>query len=389
MRDKSVLVFYPHNFYEMSAGTHRRIYELLGYFKERGFRTDLLSIDGYTNRWDSADLARRDRFDSVRVCKWKPTLMDKFGWARAWQAGGLPDFAIAPLRQAFAEMSSQRQYGYVVVTYAYWANLVDVFAGDAIKVFNFQDFLTLSYQMAKGKKKGALGRMLDDEVKAVAKFDCALCISEEEALVFKPYCPQTRFVNVPVSFPERFRDLDVCDIDLLFVGSDNPFNKKGIKWFMKDIYPLLPASVRITVVGRVCSHVKKKANVTLIPRIENLDDVYKRTRLAICPLKGGTGLKIKTVEALSFGIPVITTSWGLTGIIQKDDNGCLMADTAEGFAEGVISLLKDEKEYARYSRLAREFFKKHFSTDVCLERLDGFFMREERPCNRNEAGKGD
>lgn len=377
MRDKSVLVFYPHNFYEMSAGTHRRIYELLGYFKERSFRIDLLSIDGYTNKWGKDDLARRDRFDTVKVCKWKPSYIDKLGWAKALLAGSMPDFAITPLRQAVAQMSSQRRYGYVVVTYAYWANLIDCIAGDAVKVFNFQDFITLSYQMASGKKEGSLSRMYDDEAKAVAKFDYALCISEEEAAVFKPHCPQTRFINVPVSFSERFRPMSGCDIDLLFVGSENPFNKKGIEWFMKDIYPLLPESTRITIVGRICSHIGKKDNITLIPHIDKLEDLYGRSRLAICPLKGGTGLKIKTVEALSFGIPMVTTSWGLTGIIQKGGNGCLVADTAEGFARGIIMLLNDENEYGRHSRLAREFFLKNFSTDVCLERLDAVFMGVE------------
>lgn len=383
--EKNILVFYPHNFYEMSAGTHRRIYDLLGYFKQRGFHVDLLSLDGYTNRWKEGDMSRRDRFDSVRACRWSPSVDEKLGWGMAWASGGLPDLSIRPLKKAFRELLGSKSYGFVVITYAYWAALADLIGEGPVKVFNFQDFLTLNYHMARGGKRFRHGRMFEGEVAAVSKFKYALCISAEEEIVFRPFCPETEFVDVPISCPERFLgDFRTCDIDVLFVGSENPFNRGGMKWFMEEVHPLVPEDVRITVVGRVCEHVDKKAgNVTLMPRVDDLDGLYRRARLSICPLKGGTGLKIKVVDSLSYGIPVVTTSWGLTGILQKYDNGCYLANNARDFARGITMLINDNIEYLRLKRQAEDFFLKNFSLEEWHTRLDSVF----RPGEITIAGK--
>jgi glycosyltransferase involved in cell wall biosynthesis len=369
----SILAFYPHNFYEMSAGTHMRVSSLLLYLKERGYRVDLLSIDGYSNRWGAGDLERRDRADSIRVCGWRPSIREVASWAGAWRSGGLPDLSIRPLRAAFKEMASSRRYSHVLITYAYWASLAEAAGEGAVKVLNLQDFLTLNYFMAKKRRRFALGRMFEQEVEAISRFDCAISISEEETIALKPFCPATRFVDVPVSFPGRFSDRGAFEYDLVFVGSDNPFNREGMGWFIKGVLPLLPGGVRTAVVGGVCRRLAPLPGMTLVPHAEDLGEVYRRSRLSICPLLGGTGLKVKVIEALSYGMPVVTTSWGLTGMMQKYDNGCLAADDAASFASNVALLLGNGAEYERQSGLARAFFTRRYSMDVFRAALDCVF----------------
>ncbi|MCR4287212.1 MAG: glycosyltransferase [Deltaproteobacteria bacterium] len=196
-------------------------------------------------------------------------------------------------------MTAQRRYGHVIISYVYWAALADLVPYDTVKVIDLHDFVTLNKYMITGKGEFRLGRMFAGEVRAISKFDFALSISREETLMLSPFCPKTRFVDVPVSFPKRFPKKRGHDFDLLFFGSDNAFNLEGIKWFMKEVYPLLPAAVRIAIVGRVSGHVEKKGNITLIPHVSDVDEVYSRSKLSFCPLKGGTGLKVKVVEALS------------------------------------------------------------------------------------------
>ncbi|MBI5561763.1 MAG: glycosyltransferase family 4 protein [Deltaproteobacteria bacterium] len=387
MSDKSVLVFYPHDFYEMSAGTHRRVYDLLAYFKNRGFTVDLLSINGYTNRWTERDAGRRDSFDSIRLCEWRPSMTDWLGFAASRLLGGLPDFSIKPLRRAMRELTASRRYAFVVVTYGYWGALADCVADGPVKVMNFQDCLTLSYYMAKGAGRFTLGRMFEGEVRSVSKFSCALSVSEEEALLFKPFCQETSFVNVPIFCPRRFprRPGAGSGFDILFVGSDNPFNRGGMAWFMDEVYPLLPQGVSMLVVGRICRHVGKKDNMTLIERLDDLDGAYAGARLSICPLKGGTGMKVKVVDSLSYGIPVVTTSWGLTGMLQRRGNGCWTADTPGEFARGITTLLNDSGAYDRLRGQAEAFFDGHFSTDIAYGNLDAVFL-ERRPDEKPGPG---
>lgn len=373
MMEKRLLAFYPHNFYEMSSGTHRRFYNLMEYFKSRGFKADLLSIDGFTNRWGT-DAGRRDFFETINTCRWNPSLVRKGAIARQMLRGRLPDFAVCGLPEEFRRMYSAWDYDFVLVSYVYWASLAEAVGEHTVKVIDLHDFITLNQYISKGRGEFTLGRMFEDEVRAISGFDCALSISEEETLALEPFCPETRFVNVPVSFDPAFLEEGGYEFDLLFVGSDNPFNREGIAWFMDEVYPLLSPELRIAVVGKMSGFVEKKDNVTLVESVPELEGYYRRSRVVGCPLKGGTGLKVKVVEALSYGRPVVTTGWGLSGIIRKKGNGCLLADSPEEFARAVERLCKDNEEYREVKDKGKDFFLEHFSTSVCYDRLDTVFL---------------
>jgi len=342
-----------------------------------------LSINGFTNRWNAEDFKRNDFFDTVRVCEWRPSGEEKLDIESRWREGRLRDFAILPLRKEFNEMARRRHYDFVLISYAYWANLSDEFGSDVVKIIDLHDFITLNLYISIGRGIFKFGRMFEEEIKAISKFNFALSISEEETLALSPFCPETKFVNAPIFFEPKFKKDSGHEFDLLFVGSDNPFNREGMSWFMKDIYPLLSPTVRIAVVGDVCKILNKKDNMVLIPHTDDLDEIYNRTNLAFCPLRGGTGLKVKVVEALSYGIPVITTSWGLSGIIQKYDNGCIIADNAKDFAKTVLYLLNNGEEYLSLKHKAESFFLRHFSSEACRTKLDKIFL--DPSCLTNSA----
>ena len=377
MKRESILVFYPHNFYEMSSGTHRRIYDLLCYFKDRDFSIDLLSINSFTNDWNKEDLRKRDLFDSVRICKWKPSIIDRLRMMTREKMRKLPRFNLYPLRSAFKEMVATKSYAYILVSYVHWALLADEVNYDTVKVIDLHDCFTLNQFMQEGNSKFRLGFMFQEEIQTIAKFDYALSISEEETLLLSPFCSETKFVNVPISFPRKFENDDKHVFDLLFVGSDNPFNRQGMTWFMEKVYPLLPPAINIVVVGQVCRFLEKKENLKLIASARDLDEIYRKSTIVFCPLKGGTGLKVKVPEALSYGKPVVTTSCGLTGILQKYGNGCILADNENDFAEMIQWLLNDKDEYQRLSQMAKKFFECNFLTDVVYRNLDHVFFSHQ------------
>lgn len=372
MAGNRVLVFYPHNFYEMSSGTHRRVYNLFQYLKRKDFSMDLLSINGFTNRWPDADLKRKDIFDSITTCEWKYSFWDRLG-ASPYR---LRDFATRQLRYEFGKMAGGKKYSFVLINYVYWAALADGVPSSVAKVIDIHDFITLNEYQARGRGEFGLGRMFEDEIRAISRFDYALSISEEETLTLSPFCPNTLFVNVPVSFPAKFAKTGVaCDYDLLFVGSDNLSNRNGMTWFMEKVYPLLPSALRIVVVGKISDFVERRKNITTIPYVRDLDEIYNNSRVVFCPLKSGTGLKIKVVEALSFGKPVVTTSWGLSGMLQKQGNGCVLADSEHEFGKAIELLLNDEGKYKSLKIEAEEFFLRHFSEKVAHSGLDSVFIR--------------
>jgi len=219
----------------------------------------------------------------------------------------------------------------------------------------------------------SFGRMLEDEVAAISTCDHALSISMQERALFEPFCRGVVFHDVPLSLPTPAKTAVTPTYDILFLGSDNVFNRNGITWFLKLVYPALPPNVRICVAGSVSRFVPSLPNVALLPRVDNLDALYRDTRIVICPLLAGTGLKVKVVEALANGRPVISTAYGLTGMPPGYKRCCFVENNAVAFAAHIQRVLNDSKAYANASTAAVEFFVKHFSESVVWASLDHIF----------------
>lgn len=84
----------------------------------------------------------------------------------------------------------------------------------------------------------------------------------------------------------------------------------GIKYFFEDLYPLIPTFVQIVVAGRkptneVISLCESHNNVTLVPNPENMEDIIRNGDIYICPTRVGGGLKLRVMDGLKLGIPVI------------------------------------------------------------------------------------
>src|SRR3546814_16145067 len=65
--------------------------------------------------------------------------------------------------------------------------------------------------------------------------------------------------------------------------------------------------IRLGVIGKISGHIGTYRNVTKISFAEDLGEFYRQSAIAMCPMLGGTGVKVKVVEALSYGLPVECT----------------------------------------------------------------------------------
>ena len=371
---RSALLFYPDNFFEMAAGTHRRVYEFVRYLKERQFCLDLMSLNGFTNMWDPAAFTKgKEFFNHIYVSDWPRGLPHRLQRFIRSAYRPLPDYVFPEMIHQVRETLDRSSFDFLIVNYVFWSRLAEIAGRAMTTVIDIHDCMTLQQHMHRGGRSFSLGRMFQDEIAAIDRFDYALSISEEETALFEPFCSHVRFVHAPIAFPERFLPEGKTKYHLLFVGSDNHFNKVGMRWFMDAVYPLLPEWISICIVGQVTRFVSRKPNVTLIPHSEDLEKVYRDSRIVICPLRSGTGLKVKVIEALSYGRPVVTTRWGLTGMTQKSMNGCVVADSEDDFARGVERLIEDEDHYRAMREQAGNFFASRFSPKVVWRGLDAVF----------------
>jgi glycosyltransferase involved in cell wall biosynthesis len=105
-----------------------------------------------------------------------------------------------------------------------------------------------------------------------------------------------------------------------YLGSNNLINYESVRSFVTLFrkHQITGRPLTLVIAGGVCDRIRDLAGdgIEIIGRVERLEDFYKSVDLVINPMMFGTGLKIKTVEALSFGAPLVSTRAGMSGITE-------------------------------------------------------------------------
>jgi polysaccharide biosynthesis protein PslH len=153
-------------------------------------------------------------------------------------------------------------------------------------------------------------------------------------------------------------------IDLLFVGQSTEPNLSGMKWFFEEVWPLIAdRGYRISIVGKVEYHVREhlpmlyeKFRRCFPGHVSNLAPYYSAARCVFAPMVSGTGISVKTVEALAIGKPFVGTSKAYRGIPMERLKafGLCPHDTPQAFAGAISDALSNASSAAAASRQAYE-----------------------------------
>jgi glycosyltransferase involved in cell wall biosynthesis len=104
-------------------------------------------------------------------------------------------------------------------------------------------------------------------------------------------------------------------------------------------------------------------------RVEDVRPYYVQGTASIVPLRAGGGTRLKVLEAMALGRPMVSTSVGCEGIDVVDGEHLLIADTADAFAEATIRLLRDADLRERIRGQARRLVEGKYSWDAIAEKL--------------------
>ena len=375
-----VLYFYPENPGFLNQGNNARAFALLQYFKTKGYKIDYVGIASKsfsyvdleplktTDLIENGFLLRRDK----RISK---TLAYLFTYAIPNKLKGrIRNFDRTRFghKEQFLKILKVNQYDYIIISYAYWAELIrdNKYLKNAKLILDTHDFLTSQFQ---NQKRFNLGKYFTKEIELLNLFQKVWVISSDENYVFSQFV-SSDVITISHALNAKFQSRSKNKkYDLVYVASSNDHNVKSAKWFFEEVYPKLNSSLSICVVGKINDHISNFPNVTKMHFAEDLNQIYSESKVAICPMLSGTGLKIKVVEALSFGLPVVCNLRGIDGLINKTNNGCLVTEDATTFSKYIELLLTDDIFYLNQQVLAKDFFEKHLSVDVVYSELDNVF----------------
>lgn len=376
---KKILYYFPFNPIEKKDGSKTRAFELLKYFKEKGFEIDFVYEKNLDNtvKHDEQILAEKLVNNIVSIQRRPNTIsfnyviykIDKIFFKKK------TDITNFFFRKQFDKILEANTYDYVIISYAIYANLISnkKLLKGAITINDTHDFLTSQIQ---DKKKNKIGEYFQNEIKMLDKFDQVWAISNDECYIFNQFIKNVKLVpfsptlNLDYTFSKTKRTFDI-----IYVASENPHNIKSAKWFFEKVYPLLDQNFKILIIGKICKHVLDYKNVVKINFVEDLSTEYLNSKISICPMLTGTGVKIKVLEALSFGLPIVTNLRGVDGLVNKNKNGCIVCDDEIHFAENISNLLNDEVFFYEKSKEALDFFNTNYSHSVIYKNLDTIFLQ--------------
>lgn len=178
------------------------------------------------------------------------------------------------------------------------------------------------------------------------------------------------------------QDGEKPETDMLFVGgfAHEP-NVDGVKWFIDGPLKKLRSEkkrYRLTVCGSsMPADLKELFTQQKIRFEENvsnerLAELYRRTRVVIAPLRYGSGLKGKIIEAMMNERPVVSTAVGFEGLPVSKGH---YRDTANGFAQEIVSLLEDKAHYAAYMQAQEKIINDYFELNNFDRTIGEFFAR--------------
>ena len=259
----------------------------------------------------------------------------------------------------------------VLLNYAYLAPLADTARAAGVpSAILTQDLIHQQGATMVSRGLGEQQLTPETEAELLRRADLLIAIQEDEAQEVRRMLPGSKVITV--SMPQEVRDSGPLRDEgtILFVGSGTEPNRDGIEWFLGQVWPKLRAalpSVKLRVCGSVCSQITDAPEgVELVGMVPKLETEYARAAMVIAPLLAGSGLKIKIVEALAHGRPVVATSIGLQGLAGAEGLCAIRADKPDDFASACCRILSDKRVRAQMSEEALKFAQQHFSPAACI-----------------------
>ncbi len=374
-----VLVLSNTPFLPATAGNRQRIDQLLGHLAAHGAEIAVLMLPAADIReWDVDGMRERVRHFEVvepREADARRPLSRLTARlsARLERDAGIDDWCPTWFRARVAAFARDWAPDVALVVYVFLsACLEDVDRRSSVAVIDTQDLMhrRRAVYARAGLRPQWFYTSYAEERRGLARADVLLAIQEDEAVVLREMAPGATVLTVPPGRtlapapPSRARRGR-----LLFAASYNDLNVCGLGWFIDRVWPRLCADlagIELHVCGTICQKLASMpAGVVVRGVVPALDEEYAEARVVIDPVRWGTGLPVKVVEALCHGRPVVCATGDAT---RPAPDGVVRTETAEEFAAAVAALLTDDARWERTTAAAVEAAR-GFSSEVAFAPL--------------------
>lgn len=254
-----------------------------------------------------------------------------------------------PALEAFAgEIACRIRPAAAIASYVWLAPALDRMPPGTLRLLD-----TIDIQHVREETARAAGGSLpharcarDDEIREFGRADVLIAIQPEEAAEISAMRADREVLIAGHALePLPYKPSPPGSRELLYVGNRYDPNVIGLRALLHDVWPAVRAGcpeATLTVCGRVAETVRSAPEgVTLVGQAQDLAPYYARAAAVLNPVPYGTGLTIKTVEAMAHGRCVICTESGAGGLGDPAELPIVVADPAADMAGAILGILRD------------------------------------------------
>lgn len=289
------------------------------------------------------------------------------------------------LRRLIRNMINRYDPDIIQVEYSVMALYLNKIPSKKLKVLHLHDLMLKPLERLYRAEKNFFRRSLrlllflfmrKREILFCRRFDKILVKSEfDKQLLLKQGNFKIEIFPLGVETDRRIEPYENREPNsILFVGAMyRELNEKAVLYFIQEVLPRLNQNlglVKFYVVGDSPTQAIKKLSSERVVVTGFVDDpglFYNRCRVFVAPLFFGGGMIFKILQAMSYGLPVVSSTIANEGIQAKDNEEILLADRPEDFCHQTDLLLRNEGLWQKISNRGRSFVNSKYSWDTVLD----------------------
>jgi glycosyltransferase involved in cell wall biosynthesis len=221
-------------------------------------------------------------------------------------------------------------------------------------------------------------RMRRTEAELCGRMDLILAMHDEEASAIRVFTPGVPVEAVPVgaSFITDLRRPLATEPTLLLIGSfDREPNAEGAKRFLEEGWPIVRARVpgaRLRIIGRqipaALAELARLMGAEPVGFVPDLAGEFARAWALVIPIWVGAGVRVKMVEAIAAGVPVVSTPLGAEGLSLEPGRHFVIGDTGAELGRGAADLLGQPARAAQLAADAHAFMRECYGVEAISRR---------------------
>lgn len=380
--------------YRDVAGGHRLIYQRMSQLKERGHTIGLAAFVSSSDRERIPDLeSELDELETLPQKKQRVAVRV----LRDYISGSLPAIFwknySRPMMRLVGDMVERSKYEVVIAEFGEMGMYIyrNPYLSAVHKVVSCHRCLTTAFSkyvetpgvpLSLRLKSASQIRVLERfEFEMYSAMDHILTLTPEDRFTLLNHAPQLPISvihpGIDIEFLNRKKITEPKHTTIMMCGYfADKSNHDAAMWFIEEVWPKVTQKhpqLRCCFVGEgMPPELKRLASRTdsiqLVDRVHDLRPYREQASVFINPMRLGSGLRIKMLEAMAASLPVVTTSLGAAGIPAQNGVNCFIADTPELFAQSISWLIDDKKLAASMGQQAKAMVStRHNNTNAVVE----------------------